>query len=151
MTVRRIAGTAAQCLLAVVAIACFVMGLPRATRVAAPADVPAQPAAKIAPALPLATGRVVRVSTEAMLQAAVREIASNTTIVLTPGTYRLSSTLWINRAVTNVAIRGATGIATTSCSMAARAERGAAWHLDRGGVPISRSPTSQSATSVSTH
>ena len=109
MAVRRIARTAAQCLLAVVAIACFVMGRPRAARVAAPAEAPAPPAAKIAPALPLANGRVVRVSTEATLQAAVREIASNTTVVLAPGTYRLSSTLWINRAVTNVSIRGATG------------------------------------------
>jgi hypothetical protein len=109
MTVPRLAKTAVRCLLAVFAIACFVMGLPRAARIDPATDVPTLPTAKIAPRLPPASGRVVDVSTEAMLQAAVRDIASNTTIVLAPGTYRLTSTLWINGAVTNIAVRGATG------------------------------------------
>jgi hypothetical protein len=108
MAVSRLARTAVQCLLAALAIACFVMGLPRAARIDPSTEV-RPPPAKIAPPLPPANGRVVDVSTEAMLQAAVRAIASNTTIVLAPGTYHLTSTLWINGAVTNIAIRGATG------------------------------------------
>lgn len=55
-----------------------------------------------------AQGAVVNVSTEAELQTAVQQLASNTTIVLAPGTYRLTSTLWINGTLTNVAIRGGT-------------------------------------------
>ena len=43
-----------------------------------------------APALPAPTGTVVNVSTEAQLQSAVSHIASNTTIVLAPGTYMLT-------------------------------------------------------------
>ena len=109
MVTRRLVKIAVQCLLAGLAIACFVMALPRAARIGAPEDVQPPPAAKNAPPLPPASGRVVHVSTEAMLQAAVREIASNTTIVLAAGTYRLTSTLWINGAMTDVAIRGATG------------------------------------------
>jgi hypothetical protein len=58
-----------------------------------------------APPLPL-NGTVVTVSTEAQLQAAVQNLASNTTILIAPGTYHLSSTLWINGALINVAIRG---------------------------------------------
>jgi hypothetical protein len=60
------------------------------------------------PPLPAPTGTVVNVSTESQLQAAVAGIHSNTTIVLAPGTYTLSSTLYINGAYTNVGIRGAT-------------------------------------------
>jgi hypothetical protein len=109
MAVSRLAKTVVQSLLAAFAIACFVLGLPRVARIGSSTEVPTLPPTKIAPPLPPASGRVVDVSTEAMLQAAVREIASNTTIVLAPGTYRLTSTLWINAAVTNIAIRGATG------------------------------------------
>jgi hypothetical protein len=36
-------------------------------------------------------------------------LVSNTTIVLAPGTYQLTRTLYFNRALTNVGIRGATG------------------------------------------
>jgi hypothetical protein len=50
----------------------------------------------------------VNVSTEAQLQAAVNGIRSNTTIVLAPGTYNLTSTLWINGGYTDIGIRGAT-------------------------------------------
>jgi hypothetical protein len=58
--------------------------------------------------LPL-TGRVVNVATEPQLQNAIRNLASNTTVVLAAGTYHLSRTLSINGTVANVVIRGATG------------------------------------------
>ena len=64
--------------------------------------------ARPAPPLPPPTGAVVNVSTELQLQAAVRSLASNTTIVIAPGTYVLTSTLYV-RGVNNVGIRGATG------------------------------------------
>jgi hypothetical protein len=53
----------------------------------------------------------VSVSTSAQLQSAVPNLQSNQTIVLQPGTYQLSSPLYIglNRPVSNVTIRGATG------------------------------------------
>jgi hypothetical protein len=60
------------------------------------------------PPLPAPAGAVVNVSTDAQLQAAVRNITSNTTIVLAPGTYALSSTLYINGTFSNVGLRGAT-------------------------------------------
>ena len=52
---------------------------------------------------------MIGVSTPAQLQNAVASIASNTTIMIAPGTYSISSTLYINGSFTNVAIRGATG------------------------------------------
>src|SRR4051794_15685205 len=64
-------------------------------------------AATPAPPLPAPAGAVVNVSTEPQLQAAVRNIASNQTIVIAPGTYTLTSTLYVNKAVTNASIRGA--------------------------------------------
>lgn len=51
----------------------------------------------------------VNVSTVAQLQSAVSSIASNTTIVIAPGTYNLSASLYIHGSFTNVGIRGATG------------------------------------------
>jgi hypothetical protein len=60
-----------------------------------------------APPLPL-IGRVVHVATEAQLQTAIRQLASNTTIVLAPGTYHLTRTLSINGNFVNVGIRGGT-------------------------------------------
>jgi len=62
-----------------------------------------------APPLPAPAGAVVNVSTVAQLQNAVAAIASNTTIMIAPGTYPLTSTLYVNGTFTNVAIRGATG------------------------------------------
>ena len=59
-----------------------------------------------APLLPAPTGTVINVSTEAQLQAAISQLASNTTIVIAPGTYHLSSSLYVNKAVSNVGIRG---------------------------------------------
>ncbi len=52
---------------------------------------------------------IIPVSTEAQLQSAVQSLRSNTTIVLAPGTYQLTSTLWIRGPLTDVGIRGATG------------------------------------------
>jgi hypothetical protein len=43
------------------------------------------------------------------LQAAVSALASGTTILIQPGTYRLTQQLRIRYGVTNVALRGATG------------------------------------------
>ena len=62
------------------------------------------------PPLPRPTGTVVAVSTEPQLQAAVRALSSNTTIVIAPGTYRLTTTLQIRGDLANVAIRGATDV-----------------------------------------
>jgi hypothetical protein len=61
-----------------------------------------------APPLPPPTGTVVQVSSEPQLQAAVRAIASNTTILIAPGTYRLTRSLAMSGPLANVAIRGAT-------------------------------------------
>ena len=61
-----------------------------------------------APPLPSPSGTVVTVSTESALQAAVNSITSGTTIMVQPGTYNLTSTLWLNRNVDNVALRGST-------------------------------------------
>ena len=58
--------------------------------------------------LPPPTGAIVHVSTVAQLQDAVEAIASNTTIVIAPGTYALTSTLFIHGTFTNVGVRGAT-------------------------------------------
>ena len=60
------------------------------------------------PPLPPPGGTVVQVSTEAQLQSAIGGLRSNTTIVLAPGTYTLTSTLWINGTFSNIGIRGAT-------------------------------------------
>jgi hypothetical protein len=68
----------------------------------------AGPAVPPAP-LPPPGGTVVNVTTVAQLQNAVAALASNTTIVLGPGTYNLGTTLYINGSFTNVGIRGATG------------------------------------------
>jgi hypothetical protein len=59
------------------------------------------------PALPDTGVTRVVVSTEAQLQAAVRSLASNTTIVLQPGTYLLTAPLYVKGPLTNVSIRGA--------------------------------------------
>jgi hypothetical protein len=65
--------------------------------------------AQRAPALPPPSGRVVTVSNVAQLQAAVASLRADTTIVIRPGTYRLTQELDIGRRVTHVALRGATG------------------------------------------
>ena len=65
--------------------------------------------ARPAPSLPAPSGTVVNVSTEPQLQAALTAITSNMTIVLGPGTYRLTRSLAFNGPLQNVGIRGATG------------------------------------------
>lgn len=62
-----------------------------------------------APPLPPPTGSVVTVSTVGALQSAVDGLTSNTTIVVAPGTYRLTQGLRIRNGVTHVGLRGATG------------------------------------------
>jgi hypothetical protein len=61
-----------------------------------------------APPLPPPAGQVLHVATEATLQSAVAAAPSGATIVIAPGTYRLSSTLYLNRAISDLTIRGAT-------------------------------------------
>lgn len=63
--------------------------------------------ARPAPALAAPTGRIVNVNTEAQLQAAVQALTSNTTIVVAPGTYRLTRTLYVKGTLADVGIRGA--------------------------------------------
>jgi hypothetical protein len=59
------------------------------------------------PKLEATKGRLVRVRTESELQDAVGKLRSNTTILIEPGTYQLTSTLVIRGGVKNVALRGA--------------------------------------------
>src|SRR5205823_4415399 len=61
------------------------------------------------PPLPAPTGSVVHVSTLSQLQAAVSNLASNQTILIDPGTYNLTDTLYLPQGISNVAIRGTTG------------------------------------------
>src|SRR4051812_31089361 len=65
-------------------------------------------AARPAPSLGPVSGTVVDVSTEAQLQAAFHSLASNQTVRIAPGTYRLSNTLYINGTYSNLVVRGAT-------------------------------------------
>src|SRR5690242_3380443 len=65
--------------------------------------------ARPAPPLPPPSGTVVNVSTESQLQAAVASLTSGTTILIAPGTYTLTSTLYINGTFSNIALRGASG------------------------------------------
>jgi hypothetical protein len=74
---------------------------------ALPVAVTAAPAT--APPLPAPSGSVVRVTTETQLQAAVAGLASNTTVLIAPGTYRLTRTLHIRGAISNVSLRGESG------------------------------------------
>jgi hypothetical protein len=64
--------------------------------------------ARPAPSLPPPSGTIVNVSTVAQLQAAFSSLASNETIVIAPGTYVLTSTLYINGTYSNLTVRGAT-------------------------------------------
>lgn len=60
------------------------------------------------PALPAPTGNVVNVSTEPALQTAIANLTSGTTVVIAPGTYRLTRTLIIRGPLADVTVRGAT-------------------------------------------
>jgi len=61
-----------------------------------------------APSLPITGARIVNVSTEAQLQAAMGNLQSGDTILLADGSYYLTGTLYVN-ARNNVTIRGAAG------------------------------------------
>lgn len=74
--------------------------------IGAPLQVKGRAAHRVPP-LPAPGGNVVVVSSEPQLQSAMMRLASNTTILLAPGTYDLTRTLSINGSFTNVAIRGA--------------------------------------------
>lgn len=63
--------------------------------------------ARPAPPLPEPAGRVVKVSSEPELRAAVSALASNVTILVAPGVYRLRDALYVKGPLSNVAIRGA--------------------------------------------
>ena len=62
----------------------------------------------VVPALQAPSGSVVRVSTEQELQTAVADLSSGQTILIAPGTYHLTRTLYVGgRELINVALRGA--------------------------------------------
>ena len=61
------------------------------------------------PTLPAPKGNVVKVQTEAELQRAVQNLKSGTTVLISPGTYKLTNTLHVRGELKNIAIRGATG------------------------------------------
>ena len=84
-------------------LACVLLAGP-----AAPWPAVALPATPAPPLALPAGGVVVRVSTEGQLQAAVRGLRSGTTILLAPGTYRLTRTLVVSGTLTDVGIRGET-------------------------------------------
>jgi hypothetical protein len=60
------------------------------------------------PALPSPSGRVVNVSTKTQLEDAIASLTSDTTVMIAPGTYQLTSPLYIKGPLTNVTVRGAT-------------------------------------------
>jgi len=60
------------------------------------------------PPLPRPSGRVIQVKTVKELLAAVRNIKSNTTILVAPGIYYLTNSLYFTGGVKNIAIRGKT-------------------------------------------
>jgi hypothetical protein len=60
------------------------------------------------PLLPVAGTRIVNVSSEPQLQAAMGNLQAGDTVLIADGTYRLSSTLYIN-GKDNVTIRGTSG------------------------------------------
>ena len=61
--------------------------------------------ARPAPSLPAPNGPVLHVTTEPELQTAMQQLESNTTIVLAPGTYRLTRSLYVNGTDSHVGIR----------------------------------------------
>lgn len=61
-----------------------------------------------APPLPAPTGPVLTASNVSELQARVGQLTSGATLIIQPGTYRLTGTLYIGGGLSNVTIRGAT-------------------------------------------
>jgi hypothetical protein len=64
------------------------------------------------PPLPDPTGPVVHVATADELQAAVANFQSGQTILIDPGTYHVTDTLWLPQGISDVAIRGSSGAAS---------------------------------------
>src|SRR5262249_40656265 len=64
------------------------------------------------PPLPAPTGQVIHVSTASQLQSAVANLKTGQTILIDPGTYNVTDTLWIPQGISNVAVRGASGKAS---------------------------------------
>jgi hypothetical protein len=58
------------------------------------------------PPLPPPTGRVITVGTESELQAAIASLTSGTTVLIAPGTYVLTRTLYVKGPLADVVIRG---------------------------------------------
>jgi hypothetical protein len=79
--------------------------------------------------LPLAGTRIVRVSTEPQLQAAMSDLRHGDTILLSDGTYALTASLYINGR-NNVTVRGAAG-----CSNVVLAGKGMD-NANHGNVPF---------------
>ncbi len=61
---------------------------------------------EVPPALPPKTGRVLTVTTEPELQGALASLTSGTTVLIAPGTYQLTRTLYVKGPVADVTIRG---------------------------------------------
>jgi PKD repeat protein len=59
--------------------------------------------------LPPPSGAVINVSTVSQLQSAVTNLQSGQTIMVAPGTYQVTGTLYFPQNLTNIAIRGADG------------------------------------------
>jgi hypothetical protein len=76
-----------------------VLSIPPGADAAAPGD---------APPLPITGVRIVTITTEAQLQTAMGNLQSGDTLLLSNGTYNLTSTLYVNGR-NNVTIRGAAG------------------------------------------
>src|SRR5205823_1825333 len=59
------------------------------------------------PALPAPSGTIINVATEPQLQAAAASAPAGSTIMIAPGTYNLTNTLWLVNTQ-DLTIRGAT-------------------------------------------
>ena len=92
-------------------------------------------------ALPLTGTRIVRVSTEAALQAAMRNLLSGDTVLLSNGIYYLSKTLYIN-GKSNVTIRG-----TSGCDGVVLVGKG----MNRGGTTVPHGVWSNSLNTTVAH
>jgi hypothetical protein len=87
-------------------------GSTASTPSATPPATPAAPTTPVAPptSAPRPTyANVVNVANEADLQQAVRQLASDTSIVIAPGVYRLTNTLNVTGGISDVELRGASG------------------------------------------
>src|SRR5437868_13803271 len=82
-----------------------------------------------APSLPITGTRIVNVSTEPQLQAAMNNLQHGDTVLLADGTYTLTSSLYVNGR-NNVTIRGTAG--STNVILGGRGMDNSSY----GGVPL---------------